>query len=92
MRPQILAAGMLASIITFLQLAERAAEAAPAPLNADERRLSLQAPKAGRARPLIVAGNMGAETTDVTIPYGVLKESGVATVGMEYDQPVLRPH
>jgi putative intracellular protease/amidase len=82
MRPQIVAAGMFAAIIAFFQLAERPAEAAPAPPNADESRLSLQPPKAGRARPLIVivAENKGAETTDFTIPYGVLKESGVAEV------------
>lgn len=37
-------------------------------------------PKTGRARPLIavIADNAGSETTDFTIPYGVLKESGVA--------------
>jgi transcriptional regulator GlxA family with amidase domain len=45
-------------------------------------RLRLPPPKAGRARPLVavVAANDGAETTDFTIPYGVLKESGVADV------------
>lgn len=45
-------------------------------------RLQLPAPKAGRARPLVavVAGNDGAETTDFAIPYGVLKDSGVADV------------
>jgi transcriptional regulator GlxA family with amidase domain len=45
-------------------------------------RLRLPPPKAGRARPLVavVAGNDGAETTDFTIPYGVLKDSGVADV------------
>lgn len=44
--------------------------------------LTLPAPKPGHARPLIaiVAGNDGTETTDFTIPYGVLKESGVADV------------
>ncbi|MGH6963204.1 MAG: DJ-1/PfpI family protein, partial [Phenylobacterium sp.] len=45
-------------------------------------RLALPAPKAGRGRPLVVvvAENLGAETTDFTIPYGVLKASGVADV------------
>jgi putative intracellular protease/amidase len=45
-------------------------------------RLTLPAPKAGRLRPLVVvvAENQGAETTDFTVPYGVLKESGVADV------------
>jgi len=84
MRPQIIAAGTLATIIAFVQLAERPAQAAVAAavVSADDGRLSLPAPKAGRARPLvvIVAENMGAETTDFTIPYGVLKESGVAEV------------
>ena len=42
----------------------------------------LAAPKAGRARPLVVvlADNAATETTDFVIPYGVLKESGVADV------------
>lgn len=82
MRPQILAAGVLAAIVTFFHLLDRPAAAAAAVAHADESRLSLQAPKAGRTRPLvvIVAGNTGAETTDFTIPYGVLKESGVAEV------------
>ena len=45
-------------------------------------RLTLPAPKMGRSRPLVVvvADNAGAETTDFTIPYGVLKDSGVADV------------
>jgi transcriptional regulator GlxA family with amidase domain len=45
-------------------------------------RLAAPAPKAGRTRPLVVvvAENAGAEITDFTIPYGVLKESGVADV------------
>lgn len=44
--------------------------------------LRVPPPKAGRARPLIavIADNAGSETTDFTIPYGVLKESGVADV------------
>lgn len=39
-------------------------------------------PKARRARPLVVvvADNAGAETTDFIIPYGVLRESGLADV------------
>lgn len=42
----------------------------------------LPAPKARRARPLVavVADADGAETTDFLVPYGVLKESGVADV------------
>ncbi len=44
--------------------------------------LELAAPKNGRTRPLVVvlADNSGTETTDFVIPYGVLKESGVADV------------
>lgn len=84
MRPQIIAAGTLATIIAFVQVAERPAQAAvaAAAVSAVDSRLSLPAPKAGRASPLvaIVAENTGAETTDFTIPYGVLKESGVAEV------------
>jgi putative intracellular protease/amidase len=43
---------------------------------------TLPAPKAGRSRPLVVvvAETAGAETTDFVVPYGVLKESGVADV------------
>ena len=47
-----------------------------------ETTLKLPAPKDGRTRPLVVvlADNAGTETTDFVIPYGVLKESGVADV------------
>lgn len=57
-----------------------AAPAAAEAPNADQ--LRLPPPKAGRARPLVVvvAGNDGAEITDFAIPYGVLKDSGVADV------------
>jgi transcriptional regulator GlxA family with amidase domain len=43
---------------------------------------TLPAPKAGRSRPLVVvvAETAGAETTDFVVPYGVLKDSGVADV------------
>ena len=43
---------------------------------------ALSAPKAGRSRPLVVvvAETAGAETTDFVVPYGVLKDSGVADV------------
>ena len=42
----------------------------------------LPAVKAARSRPLVVvvAENGGAETTDFVVPYGVLKDSGVAEV------------
>lgn len=48
---------------------------------ADDR-LVLPAPKPGHARPLvvIVADEAGAETTDFIIPYGVLRDAGVADV------------
>ncbi|RJF88011.1 thiamine biosynthesis protein ThiJ [Oleomonas cavernae] len=44
--------------------------------------LALPPPKAGRTRPLVAvaADNAGTETTDFIVPYGVLKESGVADV------------
>jgi transcriptional regulator GlxA family with amidase domain len=84
MRSHVLAAGALAVALTVLNpsgpLAQGAAAAAVASASAD--RLALPAPKAGRSRPLvvIVAENAGAETTDFTIPYGVLKASGLADV------------
>ncbi|WP_419252194.1 DJ-1/PfpI family protein [Caulobacter sp. ErkDOM-YI] len=44
--------------------------------------LTLQTPKAGRTRPLVVVlgHNGGAETTDFVIPYGILKDADVADV------------
>ncbi|RQZ24088.1 thiamine biosynthesis protein ThiJ [Burkholderia sp. Bp9090] len=44
--------------------------------------LSVNAPKAGRTRPLvaIVADNAGTETTDFIVPYAILKASGAADV------------
>lgn len=58
--------------------------AAPLAVQADVAgaAIVLPAPKAGRARPLVVviADAGGAETTDFLIPYGVLKDSGVADV------------
>ncbi|CAN5313290.1 DJ-1/PfpI family protein [soil metagenome] len=55
---------------------------APAAVSVDRAALTLPAPKAGRTRPLVVvvAENAGAETTDFVVPYGVLKDSGVADV------------
>lgn len=65
----------------------RAASAAPSPpARAAEAaalaHLSLPATKRGHSRPLvvIVGDSAGAETTDFIIPYGVLKDSGVADV------------
>ena len=44
--------------------------------------LSVPRPKYGRVRPLIVvvADKEGVQTTDFIVPYGVLKDSGVADV------------
>jgi len=77
MRPFILTAGVAA--IALLAGQPHAAVAHP---GHDQDQLSVPAAKAGRAKPLvaIVAGNDGAEITDFTIPYGVLKNSGVAEV------------
>ncbi|CAB3970447.1 thiazole biosynthesis protein ThiJ [Burkholderia cenocepacia] len=57
------------------------------PVKADDARpvaqaLTIGAPKAGRARPLvaIVADNAGTETTDFIVPYAMLKASGVVDV------------
>lgn len=82
MRPHILAAGALAVAISVLNPSGPFAQAAAPVAGAGADRLALPAPKAGRSRPLVVvvAENLGAETTDFTIPYGVLKASGVADV------------
>ncbi|HEX7761715.1 MAG TPA: DJ-1/PfpI family protein, partial [Caulobacteraceae bacterium] len=58
------------------------AQPAPAVVPVGGDRLTLPAPKAGHARPLVVvlADNAATETTDFAIPYGVLKESGAADV------------
>jgi transcriptional regulator GlxA family with amidase domain len=84
MRSYILAAGALAVALTVLNPSGPLAQgaAAPAVVGASPDRLTLPAPQAGRSRPLVVvvAENLGAETTDFTIPYGVLKASGVADV------------
>lgn len=81
MRPHIAAAGALAVAIAVLHPAAPWAEPAR-PTVARAEGLQIPAPKPGRTRPLVVvvAGSKGAETTDFAIPYGVLKESGVAEV------------
>lgn len=75
---------LLAIAATAVQPAPAiAAPAAPAEAgDLDFAPLTVPAPKAGRGRPLVVvvAGSGGAETTDFAIPYGVLKDSGVAEV------------
>lgn len=64
-----------------MALPPKAAPPAPAIAPAADA-LVVPPPKAGRARPLIVivADKAGAQTTDFIVPYGVLKDSGVADV------------
>ena len=58
------------------------ARAQPPAVQGARSAIVLPAPKAGRTRPLVavVADSAGAETTDFLIPYGVLKQAGVADV------------
>lgn len=51
---------------------------------AAENTIQLTRPKAGRTRPLIAiaADNKGTETTDLIIPYGVIRSAGVADVAI----------
>jgi len=82
MRPAAVTAAALAAVsIAAFQATPPHAVAAPVTVARTDR-LTIPAPKAGRARPLvaIVAENEGAETTDFAIPFGVLRESGVADV------------
>lgn len=81
MRTLVLAVAASAATLAFLHPVAPLAAGPSVALVAPDG-LTLPAPKAGRARPLVVvlADNAGAETTDFTIPYGVLKESGVAEV------------
>lgn len=82
MRTPVLAAAATAATLAFLQPVTPWAATGPSVALVAADGLTLPAPKAGRARPLVavLADNAGAETTDFTIPYGVLKESGVAEV------------
>lgn len=82
MRTLALAAAATAATLAFLTPVAPFAAAGPSVAHVQPDGLTLPAPKAGRARPLVVvlADNAGAETTDFAIPYGVLKESGVAEV------------
>ena len=81
MRPLLVAASALALLTAVSQPAIPQAQPRPA-MAASADALTLPAPKAGRSRPLVVvvAENGGAETTDFVVPYGILKESGVADV------------
>ena len=73
-----------ALIITLTSATPSVSTMAPPPpvLSPRENHLTLRAPKAGRARPLVVvvAGRGGAETTDFLVPVGVLRDGGVADV------------
>lgn len=77
---------VLAALLASACSGAPAALTAAAPLagEPDEARsvIVLPAPKAGRSRPLVavIADADGAETTDFLVPYGVLKDSGVADV------------
>ena len=77
-RKHFLTGVMVALVIT-------AAVVSPAHVESTTRNstsLTVPAPKTGRVRPLaaVVADNAGSEATDFVIPYGVLKDSGVADV------------
>lgn len=80
----VIITGFLALPLVAIAAGDSFADGAPAvaATPAAPDRLTLPAPKAGRTRPLVVVvgGNDGAEVTDFIIPYGVLKDSGVAEV------------
>ena len=79
----LLGSTLLLSLAVAPLGASRAVAAPPAEsTTVSAAALVVPAAKAGRARPLIavVADSEGAQTTDFIIPYGVLKESGVADV------------
>ena len=83
MKSLVLAATLVAFAGPLVVPARASAQTEPAgSSNSLDARLTLPRPKAGRTRPLVVvvAENAGAETTDFVIPYGVLKDSGVADV------------
>ena len=79
----LLLGAVVAAALTFTSALPAAAQTAPA-VSAEraDAPLTLPRPKDGRTRPLIVVvgENDGAETTDFVVPYGVLKDSGVADV------------
>jgi len=84
MRNSILLGSSLLLALAVAQPRVAEAQAAPAAAAADQAGAGLFVPpaKAGRARPLIavVADKAGTQTTDFIVPYGVLKDSGVADV------------
>lgn len=63
-------------------LAFAVASWAPVAFAASENSLQIPPLKAGRTRPLIViaADNQGTETTDLVVPYGIIRSAGVADV------------
>lgn len=82
--PLLIIGGFLALPLVAAEAADRLVDGTPvvAAGHGAADRLTLPAPKAGRTRPLVVVvgENRGAEVTDFIIPYGVLKDSGVAEV------------
>ena len=81
----VLISTAVAGAVLCLAPAAAAAELATSPATqsaAQSSALILPQPKEGRRRPLVVVvgQNAGAELTDFVIPYGVLKDSGVADV------------
>lgn len=78
--PAIFATALGMTIIAPVEAASAPTSASVRPVQDD--RLVLPSPKAGRTRPLVVVvGDAGgAEITDFIVPYGVLKESGLAEV------------
>ncbi len=84
MRALFVTVSILTPILVALSVATSVSPiASPAyAAEASNDHFTLPAPKAGRSRPLVVvvAETAGAETTDFVVPYGVLKDSGVADV------------
>lgn len=84
MRALFVTVSILTPILVALSLATSVSPiATPAyAAEASNDQFTLPAPKASRSRPLVVvvAETAGAETTDFVVPYGVLKDSGVADV------------
>lgn len=75
--------GLSVALVALLGASPYAAAFAhPPAAHASRSAISLPAPKVGRAKPVvaIISDKDGAETTDFLFPYGVLKESGAATV------------
>jgi putative intracellular protease/amidase len=84
MRNSIFLGSSLLLALSIAQPHVAHAQTAPATAEADPTgaRLFVPPAKAGRARPLVavIADQAGTQTTDFIVPYGVLKESGVADV------------